>query len=156
MKVFFGVCEKINCPISHEKTEGPLEIITFLGTLLNGRSLTLSIPSDKVKKAYDLLHQAIDNEKVKIKCVQQLTGTLNFLNRVIVPRRAFTQGMYEKLKTTNAKGKQLLAHHHVYLNAQFIQDCWVWVEFLKLARVNNRAVCRPFIDFAPNSTHSEV
>ena len=88
---------------------------------------------------------AIDNKKVTIKFVQQLTGTLNFLNRAIIPGHAFTRCMYSKL--TGKNGKQLKQHHHVYLNADFLQDCWVWVQFLKEAERNEKGICRPFIDF---------
>ena len=149
METFLTVCQKIGCPISDEKTEWPTPVLTFLGTLLNGTALTISIPQDKVEKARYLLKQAIDNKKVQIKFVQQLTGTLNFLNRAIVPGRAFTRGMYDKLKTRNGKGELLKPHHHVFLNASFIQDCWVWLKFLE--DPHNTRICRPFIDFQPGS-----
>ena len=53
---------------------------------------------DKIVKATNLLKWAINKRKVTIKFVQQLTGTLNFLNRVIVLGRAFMRGMYAQLK----------------------------------------------------------
>ena len=90
VKIFLRICEKIGCPISMEKTKWATQILVFLGILLNGRSLTLSIPLEKKNKALNLLNTAIDKRKVTIKFMQKLTGTLNFLNRVIVPGRAFT------------------------------------------------------------------
>ena len=67
------------------------------------------------------------------------------LNRVIVPGRAFMRRMYAKLKC-HTKGKQLKQHHHVWLDAEFIQDCKVWQWFLQNLEV--RQLCRPFVDFS--------
>ena len=41
VRLFLKVCEMIRCPISMEKTEWATQILTFLGILLNGRTLTL-------------------------------------------------------------------------------------------------------------------
>ena len=60
-------------------------LIVFLGILLNGRSYTLSIPMEKRNKAVQLIQTAISKRKVTVHFIQKLTGTLNFLNRAIVP-----------------------------------------------------------------------
>ena len=106
----------------------------------------LSLPQEKIVKAVYLLQFAIDNHKVKINFVQQLTGVLNFFNRAIVPGRAFTRGMYHKLKVKDAKDNPLKQHHHIYLCASFIQDCCVWLSFLKNA--TKVQLCWPFQDFS--------
>ena len=113
LKEFLSLCRTIGCPISEEKTETSTEIIVFLGMLLNGRLHVVSVPQDKVIKALNLIQEVIELKKVTIKTIQQLTGTLNFLNRAIVPGRAFTRNMYTKLKITNSKGRPLKQHHHV-------------------------------------------
>ena len=146
LQEFLRVCQQVNCPISDEKTEGPEVIMVFLGTLLNGFSHSLSIPEEKVNKAMYMLKQVIDNRKVTIRFIQQLTGTLNFLNRTVVPGRAFTRGLYAKLKLHDNKGRLLLPYHHMYLNSDFIQDCLVWVTFLK--NPANLHISRPFVDFS--------
>ena len=87
--------------------------------------------------------------------MQKLTGTLNFLNKVIVPGRAFTRGMYEKLKTVNSRtGATLKPYHHVHLNREFLQDCWMWKFFLKNAE--KKQLCRPFTDFSLQGPTSET
>ena len=98
MQTFFKVTQTIGCPISEEKTEGPVEVIVFLGTLLNWIEHSLSIPEEKVHKATFMLNQAMDNKKVTIKFVQQLTGTLNFLNRGDSARTGFYKGALCKTK----------------------------------------------------------
>ena len=157
MVIFMQVCDHIGCPISEEKTEGPEPLMVFLGTLLNGVSKTLSIPHEKIMKVKFLLNMAIDSKKVTVKVIQKLTGTLNFLNRVIVPGRAFTRGMYMKLKLRKPNGDMLKAHHHVYLNADFIQDCLVWMYFLDNTEMGgNSRICRPFIDFSSGEINTDI
>ena len=80
MKVFMTICGHIGCPISEEKTEWPTPILTFLGTLLNGITLTISIPQEKVDKAVYLLKYAIDKKKVTVnlskKSLEPLTSSI--------------------------------------------------------------------------------
>ena len=144
VKEFPFICQVIGCLISMDKTKWASKLLTFLGILLNGKMLTLSVPLDKKIKARNLLLYAIQKRKVTIKFIQQIMGVLNFLNRAIVPGRAFTQGMYRKLTTKNQAGQPLKAHHHVYLNLQFILDCRVWLAFLQNSA--NFCLCQPYID----------
>ena len=146
VKIFLEICRTIGCPISMEKTEWASQLMIFLGILLNGQSLTLSIPLEKKQKANDLLDQAINQKKVTVKFIQKLTGTLNFLNKAIIPGCTFTRGMYQKLTLTDKAGRKLKAHHHVYLNQSFLLDCIMWNQFLKV-QSDDKMLCRPFIDF---------
>ena len=107
MGQFLQLCEIIGCPISMDKTEWASNMVVFLGILLNGRTLTLSIPVDKRIKAINLIQYAIDTKKVTIHFVQRLMGTLNFLNRAIGPWRAFTNSMYKKLTLKDKQGNPL-------------------------------------------------
>ena len=59
VQIFLDLCQEINCPVAKEKTEFATQIIIFLGVLLNGRMLTLSIPEDKKLKALHLVQEAI-------------------------------------------------------------------------------------------------
>ena len=70
MGAFMQICNQIGCPISEEKTENASPIMIFLGMLLNGRFLVLSIPQEKVNKALGLLKSAIQDKKVTIKFIQ--------------------------------------------------------------------------------------
>ena len=143
---FILICEEIGCPIAIEKTEWAALHMIFLGLMLNGDSLTISIPKEKKDKALYLLNAAIDRKKVTIRFVQQLSGTLNFLNRALVPGRAFTRRMYDKLKLKDQQGRPLKQYHHVNLGKPFLQDCKVWKYFLQNCEDNVAQLCRPFID----------
>ena len=147
---FIVICAQIGCPLSMEKTERASTLMTFLGILLNGKHKLLSIPEEKRNKALTLINYAVSKRKVTIKFIQQLAGTLNFLGRAIVPGRAFTRNMYHKTKTTDREGNQLKAYHHVWLDTEFISDCLVWKKFL--LDHSNVGICRPFVDFAAESS----
>ena len=144
---FLCLCKEVGCPISEDKTEYAAPVMVFLGTLLNGQQMIISLPLEKITKAYNLIQYAIQKRKVTIKFVQQLTGVLNFLHKAIIPGRAFTRGMYSRLKLKDSKGRLLKQHHHIYLNAEFINDWRVWLTFL--ANAHSTQLCRPFADFDP-------
>ena len=147
MQEFLHLCQEIGCPISQDKTEKASLIMIFLGMLLDGQSHVISMPLDKIIKAVNLIKEAIQKRKVTIKFIQRLTGTLNFLKRAIVPGRAFTRGMYDKLRLRDNKGELLRSHHHTYLGSEFIQDCYMWLYFLSNTDVCKLQICRPFSDF---------
>ena len=90
-----------------DKREWATPVIVFLGVLLNGKSHTLSIPEDKRDKALRMVMWMMNQTKNTIKNIQKLTGTLNFLNRAIVPGQAFTRGMYQKLMLRGSNGALL-------------------------------------------------
>ena len=146
----FRCMQNIGCPISMEKTEWATQLITFLGMLLNGKTLAISVPIEKCNTAIALLSEGITNKKVTMGFIQKLTGTLNFLNKAIVPGHTFTREMYTKLKLRTKNGSLLKQYHHVNLNSSFIQDCQMWLCFL--SNQSRTGICRPFMDLSPNNS----
>ena len=53
---FLFICQQIGMPIAEEKTEFACTTIVFLGNLLDGERLLISIPVDKKEKALHLLN----------------------------------------------------------------------------------------------------
>ena len=98
LKIFWAICWQIGCPVSIEKMEWSSSMMIFLGLLLDGKHLVISLPIDKCQRALLLLTYAINKKKVTIKFIQTLTGMPNFLSRAIVPGQTFTRMMYHKLK----------------------------------------------------------
>ena len=145
VRQFLTLCSFLGCEVAPEKTEWAAPRVIFLGIMLNGDTCTLSLPVQKSNKALELLNWAISKRKVTIKFIQRLTGTLNFLNKAVVPGRAFTRGMYAKLKVTNNKGDKLKQYHHVSLGKEFLSDCEIWKEFLTNSTCVARN-CRPYVD----------
>ena len=145
---FLSICNLINLPVSLEKTEWASDKVIFLGILLDGATLTLSIPMDKRDKAIRMLNYFSDRKKATIKQLQVLTGYLNFLTRAIFPGRAFTRRIYTKFSNKMVKPlgsmSRLKSYHHVRLDQEFKSDIEVWRIFL--SHRMTRVVARPMVD----------
>ena len=76
---FLDLCSELNIAVAFEKTEWADEMLVFLGILLNGKSMTLSIPLEKQQKALKMLEDITGKKRAKVKQLQSLTGFLNFL-----------------------------------------------------------------------------
>ena len=112
---------------------------------------------EKQIRALNLLRNFIDKKKATVRQIQSLAG-LNFLNRAIFPGKAFTHRMYAKYKSlgqnqngsgagsTGIHETKLKSHHHLNLDSEFRNDCWVWERFLS---THDKSICRPFIDLRP-------
>ena len=114
--------------------------MTFLGMLLNGKTLMLSIPLEKRNEALQMVRKFKHKNKATIKELQTLAGHLNFINRAVVPGRVFTRCMYSKF--TGSKFASLKQYHHIRIDKEFRRDCKMWELFL----TNLDAVVCPFID----------
>ena len=88
---FLNLCKELGVPVSMEKMEWTLELIVFLGILLDGKNMLLAVPEQKKQKAIELLQQFSKLKKVTVGQLQKLCGYLNFLNKAIFPGRAFTR-----------------------------------------------------------------
>ena len=96
IQAFLDICKQINFPVAVKKTVWPTEIIEFLGVILNGHRFMICVSQDKVNKALQQLCQVMQHKKIRIKKLQQLTGSLNFLTKAIVPGSVFTRRIYNK------------------------------------------------------------
>ena len=163
---FLSMCQEFGIPIALEKTEWPSARIVFLGILMDGEFMILAIPQEKRDRAINMLREFITKKKATVKDLQKLCGFLNFLNKAIVPGRAFTRRMYAKY-SANCKSSshkfdeptnkfaKLKAHHHVRLDGEFKADCKVWLEFLT-DNDFRKIVNRPMIDLSLNRTSEEI
>ena len=142
---FILLCEQINIPVAFEKTEWGTTMIVFLGILLDGKRMLLSIPLEKRDKALTLLRDIEGKRKITVKQLQILTGYLNFLGRAIFAGRTFTRRIYAKYSgLTQDKKKKIKPHYHINIDAELRFDCEVWKYFL--ANHSETAVCRPMVD----------
>ena len=160
---FLDMCDQFNIPIAVEKTEWACTRIVFLGILLDGEYMILAIPEEKKQRAIVMLQTMLDKKKATVKEIQALCGFLNFLNKAIVPGRAFTRRMYAKyshlIKYENTKVlgckkarviSKLKPHHHIRLDKEFKADCGVWLEFFSGSC--RTVVNRPMIDMSWSKT----
>ena len=131
---------KLIFPVALDKTVWATEWITFLGLLIDLRNKWVSIPTEKVVRAMNLIQGILQrrSKKMTVHEMQKLCGYLNYLCRCIVPGRAFTRRLYSYTAETH-----LLPHHHFKVNQEIRADLEMWEQFMRHPSV----YCRPFIDF---------
>ena len=147
LSTFLDICKQINCPVSEEKMVWAMQMITFLGILLDGRNMLLALPADKCDKAKKMLQWMLSKKSATVKELQRLTGILNFLTKAIFAGRVFTKRMYAKCSNLkNKQGFKLKEYHHVKLDQEFKGDCWVWIRFRENTHRDRTMLCRPYVD----------
>ena len=153
--IFLDICACIKFPVSLEKTEWASPQIIFLGMLLDGKTHTISISLKRRDEMLAMINRFSQKRKATIKDLQKQAGHLNFINRAVVPGRAFKRRIYAKFSGPNLlsnSGKILQQHHHVKLDHEFRMDCMMWSIFL----TDLTAVNRPFLDLNKVSTASDI
>ena len=111
-------------PLAHEKTEGPVTSITFLGIELDSINQCCRLPEEKLTARRVRLLTLSREKKVTLRQLQELVGHLNFACRVIAPGRAFLH------QFCNAMSGIHLPHHRVRVTATMREDLSVWIRFL--------------------------
>ena len=156
VRLFLNLCEKIGVPVAMEKTVWASNVITFLGMELNRVDMKMTILEEKRRKALNRLLMFEDKKKATVNQLEKLTGLLNFLNKAIVPGRAFTRQMYAKINKTIEK-RNLRKHHHITIDQEFRQDCTMWRTFLTSPKeLLLGKLSRPFIDLYEPSKTAEM
>ena len=152
IKEFLELCDWLGIKIVVEKTEWGTTKIVFLGILLDGDNLILTIPEDKRLRAINMLELVINKKKATLKELQRLAGYLNFLTRAIFPGRMFTRRMYSKFAD---KQRFLKPYHHIRLDQEFKQDCGMWLEFLEQQEVRSN-IYRSMVDLGNPMTNEQI
>ena len=131
--IFLEVCQKINLPVSDEKTYWSSTSMTFLGFLLDTVNQIIGIPLEKVAKGLNMIGTILSKlEKLRAKRkmtvlqLQKICGFLNFLGRAIVPGRTFTRRLYTQLEGLS----HLKLHHHICITDEVFNDLKIWKLFL--------------------------
>ena len=145
VNTFLDICNRICLPVAEDKTEWASFHIVFLGILILGDSMMLSIPLDKRDRALATLNRLADSKKATVKQLQNLMGFLNFLSRALHPGQTFTRRIYSKFtKILEDKTGKFRQYHHVRLDKEFKFNCEVWHLFLM--NTDSSVVCHPLID----------
>ncbi len=114
----------IRIPIAAGKTQGPSQVLEFMGILLDTVKMQARLPPDKIEKLHALFEEFQHRRSCTLKELQSLIGTLNFACKVVPPGRPFLQRM---IALTRNVSKQ---HHHIKLTAGFFHDLEMWREFI--------------------------
>ena len=116
--------KNLNIPISAAKTEGPSQIILFMGIILDSGKMEGRLPEDKVETIKSALSTFQSQRSTTLQELQSLIGTLNFACKVIPPGRPFLQRIIHL-----ARGVKK-THHHIKLTTGFYKDIEMWKMFI--------------------------
>ena len=144
LRIFMDICRRIRFPVSEEKTFWGTTKLSFLGLLIDTATQQIWVPDEKWRRAIEMINFALNkpNRKITLKQLQRLCGFLNFINKCIIPGRAFTRRLY-------AHGNKLSKpNHHLYVRREMRLDLEMWLLFLE-DRTN---VARPFFHFDDSYT----
>ncbi|MES9881411.1 MAG: reverse transcriptase domain-containing protein [Sedimenticola sp.] len=117
--------DHLGVPVADEKTEGPKTVIVFLGLEIDSVDLIVKIPMVKVKELIQKIQDVLNKEKVTLRVMQSLIGSLNFACRVIVPGRPFCRRLVNSICGLSKP------HHHLRINHGIRQDLHMWLTFFE-------------------------
>ena len=128
MDSFIHIVETIGFPIAHKKTLGPASLIDYLGLSLNFHQQLIGIPENKRNKCLKLILQLRrarrNRSHVKVKLIQKVCGSLNFICQALPAGKPFLMDLY---KLTRGVGK---LGHNRHVSASIDRDMQIFQEFL--------------------------
>ena len=85
--MFIDICTELNVPVNEDKTFWVTTCIVFLGLLIDTVARTVSVPTEKISKATDLIERILTkkSKKITVNQLQKICGFLNFLGRCVLP-----------------------------------------------------------------------
>jgi len=125
MLTFRSIMKELGVPLAEEKTEGPSEVIVFLGLELDTNRMVVRIPQEKLDDIKCKILQILSKQKTTLKELQSLIGSLNFCCRAIIIGRPFCRRLINK---TCGLTKP---YHHVRVTQGIRLDLLMWLKFFK-------------------------
>ena len=86
-KMVSNYFENIRNPIAPGKTQGPSQVLEFLGILLDTINMKASLPPEKIERLHAIFEQFQHRRSCILKELQSLIGTLNFACKIVPPGR---------------------------------------------------------------------
>lgn len=124
MASFEVICERFGVPIAQEKTEGPVTKLSYLGLEIDSVAREIRVPEDKIADLVKKLNWALQREKISLKGIQSIIGSLNFVCKAIAPGRAFLRRLIDLTRKVDRP------YYMIRLTRGAKSDMRVWLEFL--------------------------
>lgn len=131
---FLDLAMELNVPLAHEKTEGPVQVLTFLGVELDTVQQMSRLPEAKLLALRDMIRSFRGRRKATLRELQHLIGHLNFTCKVVSPGRAFLR------RQCDATRGLKLHHHRVRLSVGIREDHLVWEELNNTEGIERRTI----------------
>ena len=106
-----ALCKLLGIPMAADKTEGPVQKLTFLGIELDSKEMQMRLSTDKLQSLRALLEAWEDKSHASVKDVQSLVGILNFACAVVRPGRYWLRGLIAHMRQIEKACKGRQGHH---------------------------------------------
>ena len=120
MALLTMIFNKLSVPLSVHKTCGPVQVLEYLGIILDTVKMEARLPSDKMERISVMLSDFLGKSKCRQKSLLSLIGHLNFACKVIPAGRSFMSRLIKAAYTV----KKL--HHRVHLTSSAKADIKMW------------------------------
>ena len=124
VRCFEKICDNLGVPLASEKSVGPATKLTYLGLEIDSMKQEVSVPADKLISIRRKIIEALQSEKVSLKSLQSLIGSLSFICKAVSPGRAFLRRLID-LSCGIKK-----SWHMIRLNSGAKSDLQMWQLFL--------------------------
>ena len=124
LKTFQKLCEYLNVPLAHRKTEGPTQVLTFLGIELDVSCMLARLPLDKLNTYMSDVDNLISKNKCTLRQMRSIIGKLQFSTSVITVGKPFLRRLYDSIIGVKKP------HHYVRITKSMKYDLEIWKQFL--------------------------
>lgn len=98
------LCEDLGLPMAADKTEGPVQCLTFLGIELDTVAMEARLPAAKLSELHRLCMVWRDKTHATMKELQSLQGLLQFACAVVRPGRFYLRRITARIAVMESKG----------------------------------------------------
>ena len=116
---------RLGVPLAPNKLFGPVQVLEFLGIILDTKLMEARLSKEKVLRLQQLISANLGCKKCTKRELLSLIGSLSFATKVVVPRCPFLSRLI-KLGCTVSQ-----LDHHVHLNQGVREDLRMWSHFLQ-------------------------
>lgn len=116
--------ERFGISLAADKTEGPVEVIKFLGIEIDSWAIQCHLPDDKLHALQEEVRLATRTHKIQLHELQSLIDKLKFACRIMPIGRIFCRQLYAAMAGVNSP------RHFIRLAREYKADVRVRHEFL--------------------------
>ncbi|XP_006818048.1 uncharacterized protein LOC100369622 [Saccoglossus kowalevskii] len=124
MAIMTMIFNSLRVPLAAHKTFGPVQELEYLGLMLNSKTMTVFLPTNKMGRITAKISEFSTKRTVTKQELLSLLGHLNFAARVIIPGRSFISYLLQLASSVS----QL--HHHVTFTTACLSELSMWRQFL--------------------------
>jgi len=118
---------ELGIPVSLNKLEGPVTLMTFLGILFDTIAMTIRLDDEKLANIHAELTRWDQRTTASKEELQSLVGVLSFASKVVAPGRTFLRRMIDHISSLPSNTDSTTQHP---LSDSFDNDLQWWRRFM--------------------------